>query len=271
MLTMIDRFVKQACATDRFETRRQVLTFAFGLTIAVTAVADILNLASHYILHVLGLLPYDFVQAATVGLIISTLVASALTFTVTYVIGLAIHHLTISRATFERLSRTDMLSGLLNRRAFLHEVSMAPSDSSLVLFDIDRFKAVNDVYGHDVGDRVIIAVAAKMAEVFQDEHLIARIGGEEFAILIVKLTSSERVELAERCRQTIERQPILLDTEILHVTVSGGVAEKDDYRSYEALFKACDQALYMAKASGRNCILHTRDLSSVLPPQKALG
>lgn len=119
MFAFVERHIKQACATNRFETRNQVMSLALRMTLGVTLVADALNLVAHYFLNAIGLLPYDVVSAATVGLIISTVVASSLTFSLVYMVGLAIHHLSISRASFEKLSRTDMLSGLLNRRAFV--------------------------------------------------------------------------------------------------------------------------------------------------------
>jgi diguanylate cyclase (GGDEF)-like protein len=271
MFASIDRYVKQACATDRFETRQQVFWFAVRITLYVTVIADVLNVVAHYGMHVLGLLPYDVVPAATVGVIISTVVASALTFSVVYVVGLAIHHLTISRATFEKLSRTDLLSGLLNRRAFLDEVSRAPRESSLILFDIDKFKAINDQHGHDVGDRAITAVAKLLKEAFADHHVVARIGGEEFAILVSTMTPTERLALAVRCREMIASRPVALEKSQLRITVSGGVADQEDHATFEALYAACDKALYIAKASGRNCVLHSKDVCDILNVRGAIA
>ncbi len=268
MLAFIDRYVKEACATNRFETRRDVLHFALSITFYVTIVADVLNVVAHYTLNEFGLLPYDVIPAATVGVIISTSVASILTFSVSYVIGLAIHHLTISRATFERLSRTDMLSGLLNRRAFLDEATRAPENSSLILFDIDKFKSINDQYGHDVGDQAIIAVAANLSETFAQCQAVARIGGEEFAILVSALTPTERYALAERCRQLIAAKSFTAGTSRFRITISGGVADREDHATFEALYAACDKALYIAKASGRNRVVHSKDIDLLAKARK---
>ncbi|WFS25186.1 GGDEF domain-containing protein [Rhizobium rhododendri] len=262
MAFSIERYIERACATDRFESREQVWLFAVRMTAAVTITADLLNLVAHFSLNALGLLPYDVVPAAAVGFIISTLVASGITFPVVYVVGLAIHHLTISRATFERLSRTDMLSGLLNRRAFLDEVSLAPRSSSLVLFDIDKFKAINDQHGHAFGDQAIIAVSNQLAEFFGADHPVARIGGEEFAVLICKLTPSERLALAKRFGEMVAARGVMSGSGRVAVTVSGGVADQEDYSSFEMLFSACDQALYLAKSSGRNCVIHSGHLAA---------
>lgn len=252
----IDQRVRQACEINRFEHKDQVSRFAAKMATVVTIVADILNLAAHVSLNALGLLPYALVPAAVVGLVISTVVASVLTFSVVYVIGLAIHRLTISRAMFERLSRTDMLSGLLNRRAFVDEVSRAPQDASLVLFDIDRFKLINDNYGHDVGDRAIVMVSKQLAAALSEKHIVARIGGEEFAALIVELTPTERLALVERCRQMIEASKVGDDVAQLRVTVSAGIAERGSHDTFQSLFIASDRALYLAKSSGRNRVVH---------------
>jgi diguanylate cyclase (GGDEF)-like protein len=268
MLALIDRYVKEACSTNRFETRRDVLRFALSVTLYVTIVADVLNVLAHYSLNELGLLPYDVVPAATVGVIISTLVASILTFSIVYVVGLAIHHLTISRATFERLSRTDMLSGLLNRRAFLDEATRAPENSSLILFDIDKFKSINDQYGHNVGDQAIIAVAANLSENFAQCQAVARIGGEEFAILVSALTPTERFALAERCRELIAAKSFTAGTSRFRITISGGVADQEDHATFEALYTACDKALYIAKASGRNRVVHSKDIEPLSKARK---
>ncbi|WP_181013792.1 GGDEF domain-containing protein [Agrobacterium rosae] len=267
MLAFIDHYVKKACSTNRFETRRDVLSFALSITLCVTIAADVLNVVAHYSLDGLGWLPYDVVPAATVGVIISTLVASSLTFSITYVVGLAIHHLTISRATFERLSRTDMLSGLLNRRAFLEEAMHAPANSSLILFDIDKFKSINDQYGHDIGDQAIIAVATNLSEIFAHCKAVARIGGEEFAVLVSALTPTERFALAQRCRVLIAAQSFEAGSSRFHVTISGGVADQEDHPTFEALYTACDKALYLAKASGRNRVVHSRDIQSLERPE----
>ncbi|MCL6653237.1 hypothetical protein A6R70_13155 [Agrobacterium rubi] len=269
MLAFIDRYVKEACCTNRFETRRDVLSFALTVAIYVTLVADILNVIAHYTLDALGLLPYDVVPAATVGVIISTLVASSLTFSIVYIVGLAIHHLTISRAAFEHLSKTDMLSGLLNRRAFLEEATRAPSNSSLILFDIDKFKSINDRYGHDIGDQAIISVANQLSDIFSQGGAVARIGGEEFAVLISALSRTERLALAQRCAELIASKPFSAGGKGFRITISGGVADREDHTTFEALFKACDKALYLAKASGRNRIVHSNDIKPLEPQGSA--
>jgi diguanylate cyclase (GGDEF)-like protein len=208
-------------------------------------------------------LPYDD-ELAKAGMIISTVVASVLTFSLVYVVGLALHHLTLSRAAFEELSRRDMLSGLMNRRAFLDEVTRAPAASSLIMFDIDKFKAINDRFGHDIGDQAIIAVSRQLEEIFSQSHAVARIGGEEFAVLVSALSPTERLALAHRCTQLIAARPIQAGQTQVDITVSGGVADQEDFPTFDALYKACDKALFVAKASGRNCVVHSRDIAVIV-------
>lgn len=257
MLAFIERHIQQACDTDRFETRAKLLFFALRVAIGVTLIADILNFFAHHLLNALGLLPYPVGPAVTVGILISTILASSLTFSIVYLVGLAIHHLSISRATFEQLSRTDMLSGLLNRRAFMEEVAKTEGDSSLILFDIDRFKRINDEFGHDAGDHAIVAVGRHLMAAFSKPHIVARIGGEEFAVLAVQITAPERLALAQRCRETLAARPLNIKGKLVHITLSGGIADQKSFETFEDLFNACDRALYLAKSSGRNVVLHS--------------
>ena len=252
------------CSKGDFASRSAVLPFAILVTLFVVVAANILDIVALASIDAVGLLPYSMVSAVTVGFIITTVLAGLLTFCVTYVIGLAIHELSISRASFEILSRTDALSGLLNRRAFLEAFATAPEATSLALFDIDRFKSINDRYGHDAGDRVIVSVAQVLTDIFGSAHVAARIGGEEFAVLISGLTPAERFALADAARKEIGERPVVLDEVTAVATVSGGVADRDDHPAFGPLFFAADRALYVAKASGRNLILHDRDIPAAV-------
>lgn len=264
MLSLINRYVKSACDSGRFGNRRTVLTFAISVAVYVTLAADALNVAAHYSLHFAGLLPYDVVPATIVGVSISTVVASMLTFSIVYIVGLAIHHLTVSRAEFERLSQTDALSGLLNRRALMTHATSFRS-GSLVLFDIDRFKSINDHYGHEVGDMAIVTVAERLTSVFGHDAVIARIGGEEFAVLTnsYSLTS---LETAWRCVEEISSHAVEAGDHRIALTVSGGVADTTKYETFETLYRASDRALYVAKTAGRNRVVHIDDAVSLAQP-----
>ncbi|NHT75536.1 GGDEF domain-containing protein [Rhizobiaceae bacterium CRRU44] len=281
MIAWAKRTILVFCATDAFASRRDVFFVALRSALGVVFVGDILNVIGHLVLDAFGLLPYRLVPAATVGVLITTLLGTPLIFTILYIIGLAIHDLSISRARFEALSRTDQLSGLLNRRAFLAAYAEHKGEASLVVFDIDRFKALNDSFGHEAGDRAIVSVASVLNDNFQPPHVLARIGGEEFAVLIVGMEAAERMVLAGEAVVRISRNPINLGGVQTAVTVSAGVAEFAHYQGFAQLFAAADKALYIAKASGRNLILHADDIpeqlrndgnhAHVLPPALQAG
>lgn len=260
MIAWAKRNILILCASDAFASRRDVFWLAIRTAIAVVFVGDLLNVIGHMVLDAFDLLPYPLLPAATVGVLITTLLGTPLIFTIMYVIGLAIHDLSISRARFEQLSRTDQLSGLLNRRAFLAAYTEHKGEASLVVFDIDRFKALNDNFGHDAGDRAIVSIASNLADSFQPPHVVARIGGEEFAVLIVGMEAAERLALASQAVVRISRSTIDLGDTETKVTVSAGVAEFTAHTGFAQLFAAADRALYLAKASGRNLILHETEM-----------
>jgi diguanylate cyclase len=157
------------------------------------------------------------------------------------------------------LALTDPLTGLLNRRGFDQQMQRIGHGSlagcTLLIVDIDHFKAINDAHGHLLGDKVIVAVANVLRGCIGDRGPIARIGGEEFAVLLSHTSSAGGVELAERIRAAVERGKIRrADTEesIGNVTVSLGLATCGDNEQFEAMIARADRALYQSKAAGRN-------------------
>jgi diguanylate cyclase (GGDEF)-like protein len=171
--------------------------------------------------------------------------------------------LTNKAAMLERLATTDPLTGLYNRRHFLGALDAEWSrfqryyrSVSVLMLDIDHFKSVNDRYGHAVGDEAIKAVAAACNEGKRKSDLVGRIGGEEFAILLPETSLSRATLVAERIRK--RAMAIRLNAHQIQfgVTVSIGIAEAAVSMSgIDALMGAADQALYQAKAEGRNrCI-----------------
>ncbi|TMO56077.1 sensor domain-containing diguanylate cyclase [Pseudoalteromonas phenolica] len=162
---------------------------------------------------------------------------------------------------FKRLANTDDLTGIYNRRYFLKEAEKAYSifkrqnmEVSLLTFDVDYFKKINDRYGHPVGDEVLQNLTAIVACLLRKEDIFARIGGEEFAILLpcTDITSANRV--AERVRREVESS-LFCGIQKIQLTVSIGLTEfssKDT--SFDDVFSRVDKALYKAKESGRNCV-----------------
>lgn len=163
--------------------------------------------------------------------------------------------------SMELLATHDGLTGLNNQRTFkarLGEV-LARADRhqrpvTLLVADIDRFKSINDTYGHHNGDRVLRSVAAILREVVRKTDVLARYGGEEFVALLEETDEEGAALLAERVRSAVEAHPFTLDGgATLKATLSIGIASYPaNANAAEALFKAADKALYAAKESGRN-------------------
>jgi diguanylate cyclase (GGDEF)-like protein len=169
----------------------------------------------------------------------------------------------------EDMARTDGLTGLLNHRTFTEkladkhrELDRTPRPFSVLLMDIDKFKAVNDRYGHPVGDQAIKAVARVLQETIRSTDFVARYGGEEFAVGMIETDRTGAVHIAERVRKIMEQTSVtrVYDGE-LKVTLSIGVASfPEDTESAARLVTMADEALYHAKRSGRNRVCTHREV-----------
>lgn len=165
-----------------------------------------------------------------------------------------------SNQDLEILSRKDMLTGLFNRgyweECLQHEFkrySRTGSAPSLLMFDIDHFKQVNDNYGHPAGDEVIRCIASIASEGIRETDMAGRYGGEEFAIILVDTGHEGAHITAERLRASIEAKTVIHGSDELKVTVSIGVAElNDSVEDYEQWIEQADRALYHSKENGRN-------------------
>lgn len=162
-------------------------------------------------------------------------------------------HLDLYRAkqVVETLSRTDALTGLPNRRALL-EVAETPDAMVLVIVDIDRFKRVNDTYGHMAGDAVIRRIADVMTKELGGLGQLGRLGGEEFALLTSGVTREALSDRLGAFRDRVADTPVIVGEIAVKVTISAGVALRGPGDSFAQLYSAADQALYLAKAAGRN-------------------
>lgn len=128
---------------------------------------------------------------------------------------------------------------------------------SVIVADVDYFKAINDSYGHAVGDQVLTEIAQRLSEVLRVDDVLARLGGEEFAIVMVEAGLEQTVEIAERCRLAIEAQPISATVGEIQATVSLGIAAPapPDLATGDELLADADARMYEAKRCGRNrCI-----------------
>lgn len=148
-------------------------------------------------------------------------------------------------------SETDALTGLLNRRGFDRLVPEAPIGALLVV-DIDHFKRINDEWGHATGDEALVATADAISAALRTKDVVARIGGEEFAIFVDETVEARALEVAERVRLRVSETVAVWRRP---VTVSIGVAVSDAAQSRDKLAAVADAALYEAKARGRNCVM----------------
>ena len=253
---MLRRWMSLQVDLGNFDSRGAVYNFALKMTFRAVLLAFLFNLAVLPLGYALGLMPLSLADAVKLSVAGSWLFGGAVSGALALLTGHVIRELSVSRAEFERLSRTDMLSGLLNRRAFNAALAETGPGASLAILDIDRFKAVNDGHGHCAGDEVIRSVAGILREVFEDEHLIARLGGEEFGVIIRGGGLAQRIGLVERARNLVEARVIRCDGAAIHTTISAGIAEFASDLRPESVYSAADCALYRAKAGGRNRVVH---------------
>lgn len=164
-------------------------------------------------------------------------------------------------AELRRLAVTDVLTGVYNRRHFWHcgeeEINHAHRygrSLSMIMLDIDYFKEVNDSFGHDAGDRVLVALAALLTKELRASDCIGRIGGEEFALLLPETAEAAAYELGRRLLAAVAAMSIpMADGRTIAITISAGVASlEEDELEITAFMRRADMALYQAKNEGRN-------------------
>ena len=160
----------------------------------------------------------------------------------------------------EELATTDSLTGLFNRRHFL---ALAAAEwekflryarpVSLLIFDIDRFKTINDAFGHDIGDRAIAMIADVCRKQKRTTDVAARFGGEEFVLLLPETDLTSARAVAERIREAVMESELTAGDDTIAMTISIGLCEADgEMGDILDLIKTADRALYAAKRSGRN-------------------
>jgi two-component system, cell cycle response regulator len=170
------------------------------------------------------------------------------------------------RSNYERsltLALTDPLTGIYNRRfldahlgSVLHQMHEQGKPVSVVMIDIDHFKAVNDTYGHDAGDEVLRSTAQRILDNIRSFDMAARLGGEEFVVVMPDTPQEDAMAAAERLRARIAESPVAtLGGRTIAITASLGVAASIRGDNSAVLLKRCDQALYGAKRDGRNRVM----------------
>ncbi len=166
----------------------------------------------------------------------------------------------LSEARFE--ARKDSLTNILNRRGF-KEIANAniltsrrnDVDSSLLMFDLDDFKQINDSLGHDVGDEVLVYLTREVERCIRAADVFGRIGGEEFAILLHNTEGQQAEHLAQRICQAVAKTPVPTAKGEVKITVSIGATLVHAHETLETAFMRVDSLLYKAKTSGKNCVV----------------
>ena len=156
----------------------------------------------------------------------------------------------------------DPLTNCVNRREFtrLMKGCMANArrygkDLSLLMFDIDYFKRVNDTYGHHAGDLVLKEIAAAIGGEIRSGDILARYGGEEFIVILPETKKQKAIELAERLRRVVEKRIIILGSKAITVTASFGISTLNGHLDISSMVNDADAMLYKAKQNGRNAVM----------------
>jgi two-component system, sensor histidine kinase LadS len=226
-----------------------------GLTAAVLA----LHIAFKF-------LPNDWTSTSNYDAItIASLVEVSI---LTVSVALSIRLLQRERDTANVAATVDPLTGLLNRRGFQQTVDAilqipAQGRWSLALLDLDHFKVINDTFGHGAGDQVLVDFAELLRDSRQEQDMVCRMGGEEFAILFDASSCTDALAHCERLRARFADNPTIVDDQVIHHRVSIGLASHDctvaGAISLDLMLRQADEALYRAKRSGRNRVVQSEE------------
>lgn len=232
-----------------------------GMYVGALVLAAILS-ATICILSIPGWLHLELVYSTSTKLrfIGSMLFVTIMAYTMERSrVSASVAHARVSRA-LEDLARTDELTGLLNRRGMSERIDAELARSvrdkqemSVVICDVDYFKRINDRYGHDVGDEVLVGLADRLNETIRGSDSVGRWGGEEFIVLLPNTSIEKAYTLIERIRQSIADEQFWFGQLALDVSISCGLASTKFSTEFAGLLKAADISLYDAKDEGRNC------------------
>ncbi|MBI5653067.1 MAG: GGDEF domain-containing protein [Chloroflexi bacterium] len=208
--------------------------------------------------------------ALALSLVVTTLVVNYVVRDLSSALAMAQAHIETRKhaeAQLHRIAQVDDLTGLFNRRHFFELVHPAVANSppaslfALLMIDADHFKAINDQYGHSVGDRVLEQLAQTLTQTVRLNDVVARYGGEEFVLFLNDISPAQAHQMAERLRESVAAHPFQLDGAGIPLTISIGVAMRNSANpscSLDPLITRADRALYQAKQNGRNCCVIDR-------------
>lgn len=265
------------CLRDLLDKSRGHASLARSI-LAAMFIGIVLYSAARGVFYLSRNLPEDFAVEAGGNWLN---VFSALFLTMLPVMGTTAFLLMCSdrlRRGLERAASTDYLTGLPNRRSLaenaidaFHEARAKGGDFAVAVFDVDKFKVINDSHGHDVGDRALVHVANRLRGELRPTDMIARTGGEEFVVLFRDLAKADVLSIAERMRMAIGNSDFSVNGRRIELTISAGLAfaEAED-AVYDDVLRRADNALYRAKANGRDRLetasVHAPDGRIVVAP-----
>ena len=202
-----------------------------------------------------GLVPFIVISSIIGALIINHLISGELSF--------------LSEAETSKIeATTDHLTGLVNRRGLdtifpnLSGASSGNKGRGMLYFDIDRFKLANDSHGHAFGDEVLKQVAERVAGNLRQNDIFARVGGDEFVVVLPKVDKKEAQHIADRCRSIVAEDLFEIDGKSIPVTISLGAIWVHSPTDIDQMLDAADRALYQAKSSGRNAVIFLSNLNA---------
>jgi diguanylate cyclase (GGDEF)-like protein len=213
-------------------------------------------------------------QLITLAVPVLSSVVSAMTWQQFVKATLLTRQLSASNAELLYLAQHDTLTGLYNRRYFTSEATgelaraaRATLPTSMLIADIDWFKKINDGFGHPMGDAVLQQVSQRLAASVRVTDVVARLGGEEFVVLMPNTSRAGALALADKLRASVEKYALQIGRQAISVSVSVGVSEfpAGETGAFEELYGAADKALYAAKHNGRNRVEFAQ-ASTHVPP-----
>jgi diguanylate cyclase (GGDEF)-like protein len=210
---------------------------------------------------VIGEAPHNWAENLNIGICIAGMTGIG-------ALSLALHQWRMA-ALHRHEARTDALTGLLNRRALFDQYGGRKfgASAAVIVFDIDRFKTINDQYGHSAGDEVLRVFAQDMLAEVTPAACVARLGGEEFAMIVSEVMPGRAERIANEVRKRFAARDIPVEGSVLRCTVSAGVAVGlAEGQPFEAVLNLADAALYEAKRAGRDRVELANYLHSISTP-----
>lgn len=238
------------------QTIRRV-TIATGITMAMTATITLINLGTN---------PDALVRVGDVvisSMCAATMISALISGILSYRSARLMKELTLTRSELSRISQTDQLTGLLNRRGFdeaampaLHSADQAGMPAVIFMCDIDHFKSINDRFGHDFGDKALVEIASVLREFSRARGgMVARHGGEEFAALMTGISREQAEDYAEEIRKACAAREVKSGDVCERMTISIGFTVASGETDLAKIMRIADQALYMAKRQGRDRVI----------------